>query len=79
MKKNSELIGFVYADMATPPEAFYDLIENAGNVDGVIANRWDKRSKITSRAFHRKILSKGFNMIASFLFFFSSCKENTSI
>ena len=31
LRKDFELIGFVDADMATPPEAFYALIENIKN------------------------------------------------
>lgn len=69
LKKDFELIGFVDADMATPPNAFYGLIRHIKNADGVIANRWDKRSKVSSRTFVRKVLSKGGNFIIRSLFF----------
>ena len=69
LKKDFALIGFVDADMATPPNAFYGLIRHIKEFDGIIANRWDKRSKISSRTFQRKILSKGFNILVRTLFF----------
>ena len=71
LKKDFELIGFVDADMATPPNAFYGLIRHIKNADGIIANRWDKRSQIGPRTFFRKILSKGGNFIVRSLFFFN--------
>ena len=68
---NSALIGFVDADMATPPNAFYGLIRHIGNADGIIANRWDKRSKIQPKqTLTRKITSAGYNMIIRSFFFF---------
>jgi glycosyltransferase involved in cell wall biosynthesis len=36
----ADLIGFVDADMATAPAAFYDLIVASKDVDGVIASRY---------------------------------------
>lgn len=71
LKGDKELIGYVDADMATPPNAFYGLVKNIRDYDGVIANRWDKRSKISKRSLVRKILSEGFNIIARGLFFFN--------
>ncbi len=71
LKGKSDLIGFVDADMATPPEAFYDLIRNIRNFDGVIANRWDKRSKIKTRqTLLRRFVSRGYNLIVRTLFLF---------
>ena len=69
LKEDFELIGFVDADMATPPEAFYALVKNIKNYDGVIANRWDKRSKIGPRTFFRKILSRGIILLFVVYFF----------
>lgn len=37
---DDELIGFVDADGATPPEAFYDLLNDVDIYDGVIASRY---------------------------------------
>ncbi|MDP2925985.1 MAG: glycosyltransferase [Nanoarchaeota archaeon] len=72
VEKRFELIGFVDADMATPPEAFNDLILHIKNFDGVIPNRWDKRSNIkTKQTILRRILSRGFNVIVRSLFLFS--------
>src|SRR5581483_1618226 len=38
--RNNDLIGFVDADMATAPDAFYDLIDNINDSDGIIASRY---------------------------------------
>ncbi|MFA5020171.1 MAG: glycosyltransferase [Candidatus Pacearchaeota archaeon] len=67
LKGNSELIGFVDADMATSPEDFYDLVKNIGKGDGIIASRWKKGSK-TERDFGKIIRSKGFNFLVRSLF-----------
>src|SRR3989344_7647163 len=40
-----EIVGFVDADMATSPEAFYDLFVNLKDYDGIIGSRWIKGSK----------------------------------
>lgn len=40
LTRDNNLIGFVDADMATAPQAFYDLVMNINNVDGVIASRY---------------------------------------
>ena len=71
LKRDNDLIGFVDADMATPPSAFYDLIRNIKNRDGIIANRWDEKSKVGPRTFFRKVLSKWGNFIIRSLFFFN--------
>jgi len=72
LKGNSELIGFVDADMSTPPNAFYGLIKHIGNADGILANRWDKRSDIRPKQnLTRRILSRGYNRIVRILFLFN--------
>jgi glycosyltransferase involved in cell wall biosynthesis len=38
--RSNDLIGFVDADMATPPEAFFDLVEHLNDYDGIIASRY---------------------------------------
>jgi glycosyltransferase involved in cell wall biosynthesis len=72
LKRENKLIGFVDADMATPPEAFYDLIrviEKNSGIDGAIANRWDKRSNIKLKQnFIRRVISRGGNWIIKTLF-----------
>ena len=67
LSTESKLIGFVDADMATSPEDFYDLIENLGNADGIIASRWKKGAKQNYNLI-RKITSRGFNFIARSFF-----------
>ena len=44
--RDNDLIGFVDADMATRPQQFWDLIENLGDADGIIAGRYMPGSKI---------------------------------
>jgi glycosyltransferase involved in cell wall biosynthesis len=69
LKRNNELIGFVDADMSTPPEAFYGLIKNIRNYDGIIGDRWDKKSIITKKqSFLRRFVSRGYNLIVRILF-----------
>jgi len=69
LKRKGDLIGFVDADMATPPEAFYDLEKKLENAQGAIASRWMKKSIIkTEQSFMRKFVSRGFNLIVKTLF-----------
>ena len=68
LKRKNDMIGFVDADMATSPAAYYDLIQNIDNYDGIIGSRWLKDSKVTKRIFLRKITSWGFNFITRSLF-----------
>lgn len=64
-----DLIGFVDADMSTSTEAFYDLIKNIGDYDGIIASRWLKDSVMKTRqSFLRIITSRVFNFIVRGLF-----------
>ena len=70
LKKDFDLIGYVDADLATPPEAFYMLVERIKNYDGIIASRWNKKSIIkTPQTLLRKITSRGFNFLVRILFF----------
>ncbi len=69
--RKNDLIGFVDADMATPPEAFYALIEHAEKHDGVIAGRWRKDSVIpVKQTVLGRIKSSIFNMVVRALFLF---------
>ncbi len=74
LKRKSRLIGFVDGDMSTPPVAFYDLIkvlEKNSKIEGVIADRWNRRSIIQPRqTFLRRIVSRGYNFIVRALFLF---------
>lgn len=71
LKRKSDLIGFVDADMSISPKAFYCLFKNISENDGIIASRWIKGAKATERTWTRKITSKTFNFIATSLFFLS--------
>lgn len=75
LTRENDLIGFIDADMSTPPEAFYDLVETLkekSSLEGVIANRWDKKSKINPKqSLLRRILSRGFNLFVRGLFLFN--------
>lgn len=46
LTRDADLIGFVDADMATSPEAFYDLVTKVNNHAGIIASRYMKESRI---------------------------------
>jgi len=46
LTRDNDLIGFVDADMATRPQQFYELIQQIGNNDGIIASRYMKESTI---------------------------------
>src|SRR4030042_705162 len=71
LKGNFGLIGFVDADMSTPPDAFYELVRNIKDYDGVITNRWVKESIMTPRqSLARRIISRGGNFIVRTLFLF---------
>jgi len=63
LENGSDLVGFVDADLATPPEAFYWLVEGIENTDVAIACRWMKESKIKRQSLIRKINSVGFNFV----------------
>jgi len=71
LTRDNNFIGFVDADNATPPSAFYGLIRNIGNYDGIIPNRWDKRSLIRKRPLFFRIRSGVFNFVVRSLFWFN--------
>jgi glycosyltransferase involved in cell wall biosynthesis len=62
--RKNDLIGFIDADLATQPEAFYVLVEKIGKYDGIIASRWMSDSVIKSRQpLLRRFMSRSFNFI----------------
>jgi len=64
LTRKNDLIGFVDADLATPPNAFYGLVKHLGSYDGIIASRWHPKSLIkTKQTLLRKITSNGFNFL----------------
>lgn len=69
-KSNFIGIGFVDADMATSPEAFYDLIKNIRDYDGVIASRYIKGAVVSPKqSIQRVIVSRVFNFLIRALYF----------
>lgn len=67
-KAGGNLIGYVDADLATSPEAFYDLISKINGYDGIIASRWMKGSIINKKQpLSRLIASRGFNYLVRLL------------
>ncbi len=66
-----DFIGFVDADCATPPKAFFELVKNIGGNQGIIASRWLDGSKIGQKQpFLRRFFSRGFNLFVKLNFFF---------
>src|SRR3989344_1447865 len=64
LKEKSDLIGFVDADLATPPESFYFLIRNMKSLDGTIASRYIKGSVVRPKQLKRRIIaSRMFNAV----------------
>ena len=64
LKRDSGLIGFVDADMATDPRAFYDLMKSIGHNDGVIASRYVKGAIVEPKpTLSRIISSRMFNYL----------------
>jgi len=64
LKSDSNLIGFKDADMATSPEAFYELVKKINNYDGIIASRYVKDSIIAPKpTFERIFASRIFNFM----------------
>ena len=70
LKRKNDLIGFVDADMATPPKAFYDLVKNIQNYDGIIASRWVKGAIVKKQTLLRRFVSRGFNFLVRSTFLF---------
>lgn len=69
LKKDFDIIGFVDADLATPPEQYWRLIENLGSYDGAIADRYLKKSKIyPPHSLRRTLVSRVYNLIVRSLF-----------
>ena len=65
----ADLIGYVDADGATAPEAFFDLVKNAGRADCVIASRWMDGAVIhQTQTNKRQFASRIFHLIVQCLF-----------
>jgi len=69
-RKNSELIGFVDADLSTKPDEFYSLIKKINGYDGVIASRYIEGARISPRpTLGRIIASRFFNIFVRVVLF----------
>jgi len=69
LKSDFYLIGFVDADLATKPEAFYDLIINLGDYDSIIASRYIPGARVyPKQSVQRIIASRIFNFLIRILF-----------
>ncbi len=69
LRKDCDLIGFVDADMATPAEAFYDLIKNIKGYDSIIASRYVEGAVVNPKQpFSRILASRVFNLFVRSLF-----------
>jgi len=65
----TELIGFVDADGATPPEAYQRLIDQLGDHDCVVGSRWLPGAVVRTRQSRkRRFASRTFHLIVQFLF-----------
>ena len=64
LKSDSNLIGFKDADMATSPEAFYELVKKINNYEGIIASRYVQCSIINPKpTLERIFASRIFNFM----------------
>ncbi len=64
-----DLVGFVDADNATPPEAYQDLVDKIGDAGAIIASRWLPESKVSPKQpLSRRIASRIFNVLVDVLF-----------
>ena len=64
-----ELIGFVDADGATPPEAFDDLVQHIGDAGAIFASRWIPGAVVSPpQPLSRRIASRIFNFMVRKLF-----------
>ncbi|MEK6894038.1 MAG: glycosyltransferase [Nanoarchaeota archaeon] len=70
LSKKFDMVGFVDADLATSPDAFYDLVENINGYSGIIGNRWSKKSKIYKKqGMLRRSASRIYNFLIRIMFF----------
>lgn len=64
LKRKNNLIGFVDADMATPPEECWKLISSLKDCDGAIASRYIKGAKVfPKQSIQRIIASRIYNAL----------------
>lgn len=64
-----EVVGFVDADNATPPEAFQDLVDHLGDAGAIIGSRWIKGATVSPRQpAARRVASRIFNFLVRRMF-----------
>jgi glycosyltransferase involved in cell wall biosynthesis len=69
LAKQTNLIGYVDADGATPPRAFLDLVRKIGGADCIIGSRWLTGALIhQSQESQRQFASRVFHKIVQILF-----------
>jgi dolichol-phosphate mannosyltransferase len=65
----TDLIGYVDADGATPPRAFHDLVRHLPGYDCVIGSRWLAASKLEEvQPWKRRLASRVFHLLVQGLF-----------
>ncbi len=65
----AELVGYVDADGATPPQAFHDLVKRCGEADCVIGSRWLPGAVVhVEQSSKRQLVSRMFHLIVELLF-----------
>ncbi len=65
----ADLIGYVDADGATAPEAFFDLVANSDRADCVIGSRWLPQAVIhVEQSSQRRFFSRAFHALVEILF-----------
>lgn len=70
LNRNADLIGFVDADMATPPEEFHRLANSINNFEGIIASRYLKGAVVKPKqSWQRIAVSRAFNFLIRSLLF----------
>jgi glycosyltransferase involved in cell wall biosynthesis len=72
----ADLIGYVDADGATPPQAFLELVKLAGQADCVIGSRWLPGAVLhQSQTGRRQFASRCFHFIVRWLFWSLSVRD----
>ena len=65
----TDLIGYVDADGATAPAAFFDLVRHCREVDCAIGSRWLPQSVLhQSQSAQRRLFSRAFHVLVQLLF-----------
>jgi len=72
LKRGADIIGFVDADMATTPAAYYHLYRHLGQSDGVIADRYIKGAVLHPKpTLSRRAVSRIYNAVIRAMFLMS--------